>query len=119
MIVAQALADQKLVLDQITALNTTTEPDRVDVGDAQAAVGHINEQAASSTVELDKLQNAFQNIYSTMDAIDTFKVAALDSMQKTVTALSQEVTKSQTYIDRVRAAEERGPGIETLGTPER
>ena len=31
-IVAQALADQKLVLDQITALNTTTvEPDRVDL----------------------------------------------------------------------------------------
>ena len=38
-IVAQALADQKLVLDQITALNTTTvEPDRVDLRDAPPAV---------------------------------------------------------------------------------
>ena len=39
-IVAQALANQKLVLDQITALNTTTvEPDRCDVADAEDPVG--------------------------------------------------------------------------------
>ena len=39
-IVAQALNNQRLVLDQITALNTTTTgPDRVDRQDAQGAVG--------------------------------------------------------------------------------
>jgi hypothetical protein len=36
-------------------------------------------------------------------------------MQKTVTALSEEITKSQAYIDRVRANEQRGPGIDALG----
>jgi VCBS repeat-containing protein len=75
----------------------------------------INEQASSSTVELDKLQKAFQNVYATMDEIDTFKVKALDSMQKTVTTLSAEVERSQAYIDRVRANEERGPGLDALG----
>ena len=69
--------------------------------------------------ELDKLQAAFQNIYATMDEIDTFKVAALDSMQKTVTALSAEIEKSRSYIDRVHQSEERGSGIDALGTPER
>jgi uncharacterized protein YaaN involved in tellurite resistance len=119
-IVAQALADQKLVLDQITALNTTTSnliESTSELLKQQSTT--INEQAASSTVELDKLQTAFKNIYATMDEIDTFKVKALDSMQQTVTALTAEVTKSQAYIDRVRAAEERGPGIDALGTPER
>jgi uncharacterized protein YaaN involved in tellurite resistance len=118
-IVAQALADQKLVLDQITALNTTTSNLIESTSDMlRQQSTSINEQAASSTVELDKLQKAFQNVYATMDEIDTFKVKALDSMQKTVTALSTEVEKSQTYIDRVRANEQRGPGLDALGTPQ-
>jgi uncharacterized protein YaaN involved in tellurite resistance len=118
-IVAQALADQKLVLDQITALNTTTSNLIESTSEMlRTQSTQINEQAASSTVELDKLQAAFQNIYATMDEIDTFKIEALDSMQKTVTALSQEITKSQAYIDRVRANEQRGAGLDALGAPE-
>ena len=118
-IVAQALADQKLVLDQITALNTTTSNLIESTSDMlRKQSTSINEQASSSTVELDKLQKAFQNVYATMDEIDTFKVKALDSMQKTVTALSEEVEKSQAYIDRVRANEQRGPGLDALGTPQ-
>ena len=77
--------------------------------------GEINEQAASATVELGKLQAAFKNIYATMDEIDTFKVAALDTMQKTVTALSTEIEKSQSYLDRVRANETQGSPIDRLG----
>ena len=108
-IVAQALADQKLVLDQITALNTTTSNLIESTSEMlHQQSGAINQQAASSTVELEKLQKAFDNIYATMDEIDTFKVAALDSMQKTVTALSAEITRSQAYLDRVRANEARG-----------
>ena len=86
---AQALADQKLVLDQITALNTTTSTLIESTSEMlREQSARINEQAASATVELDKLQTAFDNIYATMDEIDTFKVAALDSMQKTVDGLS-------------------------------
>src|SRR4029078_3169935 len=94
-IVAQALADQKVVLDQITALNTTTSNLTESISEMlHEQSGHITEQAASATVELGKLQNAFNNIYATMDEIDTFKVAALDTMQKNVTALYTEIDKS-------------------------
>src|SRR5262245_19428816 len=100
-IVAQALADQKLVLDQITALNTTTSNLIESTSQMlHQQSGQIAEQASSATIQLDKLQTAFDNIYATMDEIDTFKVAALDNMQKTVTALSTEITKSQAYLDR-------------------
>jgi hypothetical protein len=51
-----------------------------------------------------------------MDEIDTFKVRALDTMQKTVTALSAEIEKSQTYLDRVRAREGQAQPIDALGT---
>jgi len=40
-----------------------------------------------------------------MDAIAEFKSKALDSMQQTVDALTGEVTKARTYLDRVRAEE--------------
>ena len=49
---------------------------------------------------LETLQRAFQNIYDTMDEVDTFKLRALDSMKQTVTALNQEVEKSKGYIAR-------------------
>ena len=105
-IVAQALADQKLVLDQITALNTTTS-NLIETTSRllRDQSGKINEQAASATIDLAKLLGAFANIYATMDEIDTFKLRALDSMAKTVEALSAEVTKSQAYLDRVRQGE--------------
>jgi uncharacterized protein YaaN involved in tellurite resistance len=116
-IVAQALADQKLVLDQITALNTTTSNLIESTSEMlHRQSGQINEQAASATVELSKLQGAFDNIYATMDEIDTFKVKALDTMQQTVDALSTEITKSQAYLDRVRANESRQSPIDRLGT---
>ena len=72
-IVAQALSDQKLVLDQITALNETTSNLIESTSDMlHQQSGKISEQAASATVDLAKLQKAFQNIYMTMDEIDTF-----------------------------------------------
>jgi len=119
-IVAQALADQKLVLDQITALNTTTSNLIESTSEMlRQQSGEINQQASSSTIELGKLQAAFSNIYATMDEIDTFKLTALDSMQKTVTALSEEITRSQAYIDRVRANEAREGDRDRPRTPDR
>jgi uncharacterized protein YaaN involved in tellurite resistance len=116
-IVAQALADQKLVLDQITALNRTTSDMIESTSELlRQQSGAINEQAASATVDLAKLQAAFSNIYATLDEIDTFKVAALDTMQKTVDALETEITKSQAYLDRVRANEGRPSPVDGLGS---
>ena len=101
-IVAQALGNQKLVLDQITALNTTTsnliESTSEMLRDNSV---RIQEQAAAATIGLPQLQAAFANIYQTMDAIDTFKVQALDNMAATIGTLETEVTKSQAYLDRV------------------
>ncbi|MGZ4602164.1 MAG: toxic anion resistance protein [Kineosporiaceae bacterium] len=107
-IVAQALNNQKLVLDQITALNTTTSGliQRTSEMLRDNSV-RIQEQAASATIGLPQLQAAFQNIYQTMDAIDTFKVQALDNMAATVGVLENEVAKSQEYLERVKRQDQR------------
>src|SRR4051795_11857964 len=101
-IVAQALNNQKLVLDQITALNETTSGliQRTSEMLRDNSVA-IQQQAASATIGLPQLQAAFANIYQTMDAIDTFKVQALDSMAATIGTLETEVTKSRSYLERV------------------
>lgn len=99
--VAQALAGQKLVLEQITALNTTTANMIDSTGEMlKSQTAQIHEQAASSTIPIETLQRAFQNIYDTMDSIDTFKLKALENMKTTVNTLSSEVEKSRGYIAR-------------------
>ena len=99
--VAQALTSQKLVLEQITQLNTTTANIIDSTGQLlKSQTAQIHEQAAASTIPVETLQRAFQNIYDTMDAIDAFKMKALDSMKTTVNTLSTEVEKSKGYIAR-------------------
>ncbi|MDR1078753.1 MAG: toxic anion resistance protein [Propionibacteriaceae bacterium] len=105
-IVAAALGNQKLVLDQITALNSTTS-DMIQrtsemLKENSAA---IRQQASSSTLGLDQLQAAFQNIYQTMDTIDSFKAEALQSMSQTIGVLEQEVVKSRAYLDRAQSSQ--------------
>src|SRR5579859_4735178 len=106
-IIAQALTNQKLVLDQITALNTTTSNliESTSVMLATQSVS-IQQQAAESTVSIEKLQAAFANVYKTMDAIDTFKIQALDSMATTVSTLQSEIAKAQSYLARVRQSDD-------------
>ena len=103
--VAQAMTNQKLVLAQIAALNTTTANIIDSTGTMlKQNTAAIHEQAAGATIPLDTLKRAFQNIYDTMDAIDTFKAKSLISMKTTVDALSGEVEKSKGYIARAEGA---------------
>jgi uncharacterized protein YaaN involved in tellurite resistance len=105
--VAQALTNQKLVLEQIGALNTTTANMIDRTGDLlKSQTGEIHKQAASSTIPLETLQRAFQNIYDTMDAIDQFKAEALGNMKQTVNVLTSEVEKSRGYIARAEGVEQ-------------
>ena len=105
--VAQALTNQKLVLEQITQLNTTTAGIIDSTGKLlRDNTARIHEQAASATIPIEVLQRAFQNVYDTMDAIDTFKLKALDSMKVTVGSLSTELEKSKGYIARAEGAEQ-------------
>ena len=112
--VAQALTNQKLVLDQVTALNTTTANLIDSTGKLlKSQTATIHEQAAASTIPVETLQRAFQNIYDTMDAIDAFKLKALDAMKATVGTLATEVEKSKGYIARAEGqAQNAGAGAE-------
>ena len=107
-IVAEALTNQRLVLTQITALNTVTS----NVIANNAAMlkqnsAEIQQQAASSSIDVAKLQEAFDDVFATMDAVDTFRAEAVGSMQQTVTALEGQLIKARPYLERASSPNQR------------
>lgn len=102
-ITAQALENQKLVLNQINAINRTAS----DLIERNARMlrqqaAEVHAQASSTGIEMEKLQSAFNNIYAAMDEMSEYKMHALESMKETVNVLSSEVQKAEGYLDRVR-----------------
>ncbi len=102
-IVAQAIANQRLVLDEISALNTTTG--NLIAGNAKmlkANATRVYEQATTSSVDVETLKTAFATVMSAMDDVSKFKLKALGAMEQTVTSLSGEVDKAKAYVDNER-----------------
>ena len=94
------------MLDQINALNATTNDMILSTSELlRQQSGQIQQQASSSTVSVETLQKAFDNVFATMDAIDTYKAKAVESMATTVAALETQVGRSKSYLERARANE--------------
>ncbi len=105
-IVSQALGMQKRVLDQVNSLNETTSGLIEATSEQMRTQGvAIHEQAASATIQIEKLQAAFDNVFQTMDAIDTFRTQAVNSMAETISALEGQVERAKPYLERTRARE--------------
>jgi uncharacterized protein YaaN involved in tellurite resistance len=100
-VVAEALGNQRLVLEQVQALNSSTDAligRTSELLRQQTAMVH--EQATSSGVSVETLQHAFDEVFATMDAIDTYRAKAVDSMGSTVAALETQVARSRAYLER-------------------
>ena len=105
-IVAQALAQQKIVLAQIDALNSTTSDLIVSTSEllrSQGAAVHKN--AAQSSIDPAKLQQAFDNVFQAMDEIDRFKTEAAKSMKQTVQVLEGQVGRARRQLERSHATD--------------
>ncbi|MGW6733205.1 toxic anion resistance protein [Streptomyces sp. NPDC055013] len=110
---ASALDNQKKVIEQVNALRGTTED--LIRGNAEMLAtqsGEIQRIAADPAVGAETLRSAFQQIYRTLDAIDTYKVQATEAMATTVENLTAELQHASAYLDRSRsqAALEGGLG---------
>ncbi|MFC6618714.1 toxic anion resistance protein [Deinococcus radiophilus] len=102
-IVSQALSNQKLVLDQITALNSTTTGMIEATSSMLRQQGaQIQQQASTATIDVARLQAAFDNIYAALDDVSQYRMRALDSFAQTTQALEQQVNSANHYLDRER-----------------
>jgi uncharacterized protein YaaN involved in tellurite resistance len=110
-IVAQALANQKMVLDQIDAINTTTNNMILQTSEMlKDQTTRIHQQASTSGVSVETLQKAFDNVFQTMDAIDSFRSEAAKNMQGTVSALETGLERAKPYLERSRQSEQSDLG---------
>jgi len=104
--VAQALTNQKLVSEQVKAVNDTTsamiESTSAVLRDQTTSV---EGQAASPGIDMASLQRAWDNVFAALDQIDTYKLRALDAMKITVRDLSEQVQKSQAQVERLHSAD--------------
>lgn len=101
---ASALENQRKVVDQVNALRGTTED--LIRGNAEMLAtqsGEIQRIAADPAVGAETLRTAFQQIYRTLDAIDTYKVQATETMAATVESLTSELQNATTYLERSRS----------------
>ncbi|WP_435799889.1 toxic anion resistance protein [Streptomyces canus] len=101
---ASALDHQKKVIEQVNALRGTTED--LIRGNAEMLAtqsGEIQRIAADPAVGAETLRSAFQQIYRTLDAIDTYKVQATEVMAATVESLTSELQHASGYLERSRS----------------
>ncbi|MFB6503492.1 MULTISPECIES: toxic anion resistance protein [unclassified Streptomyces] len=102
---ASALESQRRVTEQVQVLRSTTED--LIRGNAEMLAGQsgeIQRIAADPAVGAETLRTAFQQIYRTLDAIDTYKVQATESMAATVESLTAELQQAGAHLERSRSA---------------
>ncbi|MGW4052519.1 toxic anion resistance protein [Streptomyces sp. NPDC004779] len=100
---ASALDNQRKVTEQVSVLRATTED--LIRGNAEmlsTQAGEIQRIAADPAVGAETLRTAFQQIYRTLDAIDTYKVRATEAMAATVSSLTSELQEASAHLDRSR-----------------
>ncbi|MFD7442557.1 toxic anion resistance protein [Streptomyces sp. NPDC059909] len=100
---SSALENQRKVTEQVNTLRATTED--LIRGNAEMLAtqsGEIQRIAADPAVGAETLRTAFQQIYRTLDAIDTYKVQATESMAATVESLTAELQAASTHLERTR-----------------
>lgn len=105
-IVAQALENQRIVLDQIDAVNQTTNAmiDRTSQLLRENA-GRVQEQAVNSGVSIDTLQRAYDNLFATLDEVETFRKSANENFATTIDRLQAQVSSAEPYLERARRSE--------------
>lgn len=105
-ILAKALTNQELVLNQLQAVNETTNNAILQSSEMlKRQTGLIHEQASNSGVSVETLTKAFDNVFATIDEIETFKVKANASMETTINGLSAQLERTRPVLDRAKALE--------------
>jgi uncharacterized protein YaaN involved in tellurite resistance len=103
---SQALGQQRIVLAQVDALNATTSDMIVATSELLRTQGTAIQQGASrATVDPEKLQLAFDNVFQAMDEIDRYKAEATRSMKQTVAVLEGQVSRARLHLDRSRSSD--------------
>lgn len=100
--VAQALYHQKLVLDQIDALNKTTSSLISGTASRLKTQGvAIQKQASSTQLSMEDLKSAFTDLNEAMVELSRYRQEALPQMASTIQELDEMAGKSEAIIQQM------------------
>ncbi|MGB1110412.1 MAG: toxic anion resistance protein, partial [Gammaproteobacteria bacterium] len=103
---AMALANQKIVLEKVQSINTTTE--NLIAGNAQRLKtqgAEIHKQASSTQLNIDVLKQSFADIHAALDDISRYRQEALPKMAADIIEMDQLAAESEQHIQRFENAE--------------
>lgn len=111
-IVAMALANQKIVLDKINMINKTTDKLIGDTARKLKTQGTaIHKEAASSSLDVNTLKQAFSDIKAAMDDISRFRQEALPQMANTILEMDQLTSNAEEAIKKMEQSDRVAPVI--------
>jgi uncharacterized protein YaaN involved in tellurite resistance len=110
--VALALANQKIVLGKIEAVNTTTNKLIGDTAKRLHQQGvEIHKQAASSQLDMQVLKQAFADIHGALDDIARFRQEALPQMAKSLLEMDRLTTETEEATKKLERGNQVSPAM--------
>ncbi|MCK5925321.1 MAG: toxic anion resistance protein [Methylococcales bacterium] len=102
-----ALANQKIVLEKIEAVNKTTDDLIGSTAEKLKTQGvEIHKQASSAQLSMDVLKKAFDDIQTAYKDISTFRQKALPKMATTIIEMDEFAAKAQATIEKMEGSKE-------------
>lgn len=120
--VARATGNQMQVMEMLGGVSNTIG-DLVTQTSRQLGehVQKTGEFASNPLIGVQRIQEMMDNTFRAMDAMDTFRAQAIDTMGKNNQMLKDQVSRSEAYLDRARAADAgkalAAPAAELPGGP--
>jgi uncharacterized protein YaaN involved in tellurite resistance len=113
--VALALANQKLVLDKISALNKTTSSLISGTASRLRTQGvEIHKQASETMLNMEDLKSAFEDITAALDEISGYRQKALPEMAAQIDALGKLNAQGEQSIRKMEEGNKVSPKLADL-----
>jgi uncharacterized protein YaaN involved in tellurite resistance len=104
---AMALANQRIVLEKVEAINNTTESLIASTAERLKTQGaQIQKQASSSQIKVEVLKQAFADIKTALDDISSYRQKALPEMASNILEMDKLSKESEQQIRKIENAEE-------------
>jgi uncharacterized protein YaaN involved in tellurite resistance len=111
-VVAMALANQKIVLNKIAALNKTTNKLIADTAAQLKTQGAaIHKDAAASKLDINTLKQAFADINAAIEDISKFRREALPQMASNILEMERLTGEAEEVMKKMDKGNKAAPAI--------
>lgn len=108
--VAMAMANQRLVLDRVEALNTTTSQMIGGTAKALRQQGvDIQKRASSAMLDMQILEEAFREVMGAIDDLSSYRQEALPRLEEQIERLATLAKQGKTSIDQLQEGSRSQP----------